>query len=84
MTVMTIEDSVSAFVEETLLSDAEGTTDLESSTDLVAIGVLDSINVLQLVEFLEEGYDIMLEPEDLPRLISVEKIAEVVREKMDD
>lgn len=81
MTVTAIEGSVGVFVEETFLSNGE-VTDLEPSTDLVACGVLDSINVLQLVEFLEEGYDIMLEPEDLPRLTSVENIAVVVREKI--
>jgi acyl carrier protein len=80
MTVATIEASIEAFVEETFLTTREN-TGLEPNTDLVATGVLDSINVLQLVEFLEEGYDILLEPEDLPRLTSVENIARVVREK---
>mgnify|MGYP002623183262 CR=1 FL=1 len=81
MTVTTIEGSVGSFVEEAFLA-GEETSDLEDSTDLVAIGVVDSINVLQLVEFLEETYDILLEPEDLPRLTSVKNIAQVVRDKM--
>jgi acyl carrier protein len=78
MTV-TIETSVEDFVRETFL--ASGDPDISRSTDLVASGVLNSINVLQLVEFMEEGYDIVLEPEDLHRMTSVEHIARVVRDK---
>lgn len=74
-----IETAVSQFLLDTFFPDQEA--DLANNTDLVETGVLDSVSVLQLVDFMEEGYDLMIEPEDLFRLTSVDNIATVIREK---
>jgi len=77
----TIELSVREFVLKTFwLGDPDG-ADLTDSSQLVDLGVVDSMNVLKLVDFLEEEFDFMLDPEDLFRLMSIAEIAEVVREK---
>ena len=74
-----IEAAVHQFLLDTFFPDQEA--DLSNDTDLVETGVLDSVSVLQLVDFMEEGYDLMIEPEDLFRLTSVDNIALVIREK---
>lgn len=74
-----IETAVHQFLLDTFFPDQEA--DLANDTDLVETGVLDSVSVLQLVDFMEEGYDMMIEPEDLFRLTSVDNIALVIREK---
>lgn len=79
-TTTTIEDHVKEFILETYMPDASP-DQLTESTHLVEAGIIDSIRVLSLVEFMEEEYDIMIEPQDLFRLISVTAIAEVIREK---
>jgi len=74
-----IESAVSEFLLATFFPDQKA--ELANDTDLVETGVLDSVSVLQLVDFMEEGYDLMIEPEDLFRLTSVDHIATVIREK---
>jgi acyl carrier protein len=74
-----IETAVNEFLLATFFPDQNA--ELANDTDLVDTGVLDSVSVLQLVDFMEEGYDLMIEPEDLFRLTSVDNIATVIREK---
>jgi acyl carrier protein len=76
----TIEDSVRDFIRETFWSGAT-TEELTDTSLLVDVGVLDSMNVLQLVDFIEEEFDFMLEPDELFRLTSVAGIAELIRER---
>lgn len=56
---------------------------LFESMDSEGIG-LDSIDVLELVVLLQEKYGIMVEDEDMSKLVSVTKIAEYVAEKKKD
>ncbi len=79
-TVSSLETQVRDFIITTYLPDADP-TDLSNDTHLVESGIIDSIRVLSLVEFMEEEYDLMIEPQDLFRLISVHEIARVIREK---
>lgn len=72
--------SVRAFILEAFLF-GEDSDELTSDTHLVEQGVVNSINVLQLVEFMEETYDIMLEPQELHELISISNIANVIATK---
>lgn len=74
-----IESAVNQFLLDTFFPGKNA--ELANDTDLVETGVLDSVSVLQLVDFMEEGYDLMIEPEDLFRLTSVDNIATVIREK---
>lgn len=73
-----IETAVHGFIARELLEDE---TDLESSTELVRTGIVDSINVLRLVDFLEEDYDVELEPTDIKEFTTISKIARIVAEK---
>lgn len=58
--------------------------ELTDTTDLVDGGIIDSMKVLRLVEFMEGTYDIMLEPDDLFQLTSIANIASVIRIKLDE
>ena len=75
--IVEIQSEVRDFVVDAFLY-GEDDPEILSDTNLVERGVVDSINVLQLVEFMEESYDIMLEPEDLFQLISIANIAELI------
>lgn len=55
-------------------------TPLFEAMDSEGVG-LDSIDVLELVVLLQEKYGIMVEDEDMSRLVSVTKIAEYVAEQ---
>ncbi len=76
----TIESSVHDFLIEAFF-DGDNAAGLTHDLHLVENAILDSINVLRLVEFMEEEFDIMLEPEELHRLITVNEIAAVIRDK---
>jgi acyl carrier protein len=75
----TIELRVREFVVKTFVLDDADEADLTETTDLVELGLLDSMNVLQLVDFIEETFDFMLDPEDLFRLTTLAGIVELIR-----
>ena len=75
--ITAIESSVRGFVTGELVKGKEA-SELKDDTDLVKTGLVDSINVLGLVSFLEEEYDIELEPSDVQQLRSIAEIARVV------
>jgi len=77
----TIDRRVDAFVRATYLQN-DPDAGLTESTHLVESGVIDSIRVLSLVEFMEEEFDIEIEPQDLFRLNSISEIASGIREKL--
>ena len=78
-----IDDQVREFVIETFVfSDADRAV-LTDTSDLVDLGLLDSMNVLQLVDFIEETFDFMLDPEDLFLLTTLNGIAVLIRERLD-
>jgi len=76
-----IDQRVDAFVRNTYLDD-DPDVELTGRTHLVESGIIDSIRVLSLVEFMEEEYEIEIEPQDLFRLISISEIALVIKEKL--
>ena len=76
-----IEDSVRGYVTGELVKGKEA-AELADDTDLVRTGLVDSINVLGLVSFVEERYDIELEPGDVQRMRSISEIARVVADKL--
>ena len=78
-----IDDQVREFVIDTFVFTDADKVELTDTTDLVELGVLDSMNVLQLVDFIEEQFDIMLDPEDLFLLTTLAGIVAVIREKAD-
>ncbi len=53
---------------------------LSDDLDLIASGVIDSLGVLKLVAFIENTYDITLEPEEIDpeNLKSIEAVSKLV------
>jgi len=72
-----IQSAVRDFILEEFLS-GEEPAKLTNDYHLVDNGGLDSMNVLRLVDFLEEEYDIELEPTDIRQMTSVSNIVRVV------
>lgn len=75
-----IEGAVRQFILHEILG-GKAAGELTDTTELVERGVVDSINVLGLVDFIEESYDIMLEPNEVQQFTSIVNIARVVRAK---
>ncbi len=75
-----IEAAIRNYLVEAFVLGQEGEP-ITDSTHLVEAGIVDSINVLRLVEFIEESYDILLEPQELHELVSIANIAQLVRRK---
>jgi acyl carrier protein len=55
---------------------------LTNSDHLVELGILDSINVIRLVDFLEETYGIELVPDDLFEMTTITNISRIVQRKV--
>lgn len=56
--------------------------DLTDSDHLVERGILDSLNVIGLVDHLEEAYGIEFVPDDLFKMTTVTNVAGVVLQKL--
>ena len=54
--------------------------EFESSEDFIADGLLDSLQVMEMVEAIEEAFDIEISGRDIvpENFVSVEKIAELI------
>jgi acyl carrier protein len=76
----TLEARVRALIVAEMLQGDDSAT-LTSTTELVESGIVDSINVLKLVDFIEETYDLLLEPEDIRRFTTIAGIVRVVAAK---
>lgn len=72
-----LESAVRSLIVAEMLQ-GEDSAELTSGTELVESGIVDSINVLKLVDFLEEGYEIELEPEDIREFTTIAKIVRIV------
>ena len=73
-----LETAVRNFIVETLSPVEE----ITRTTPLVQDGIVDSLNVLKLVEFVEDTYDIELEASDVQQFTTVENIARVIEDKI--
>jgi acyl carrier protein len=76
-----IAGAVRAFIAATYLPD-EDPARLTDETELVQTGIIDSIRVLHLVGFVEDQYDLELEPQDIQQFTTVGNIARVIRAKI--
>lgn len=76
-----VDDLVREFLIETFVFTEADRAGLTETTDLVELGILDSMNVLQLVDYIEEQFDIMLDPEDLFLLTTLDGIVAIIRDK---
>lgn len=76
----TIESKVRNFVvQEFLDGDSE---DLTDTLDLLQIRVFDSINIMRLVDFLEETFEISIKPDDITEMICLANIYRIVHTKL--
>jgi acyl carrier protein len=82
MTVAHIRETIRSFILKNFLP-GEPPETLTDSTQLITSGVMTSIAMLELVDFLEEEFAFTLEPEDIhvARMNSIELLAELVAEK---
>ena len=76
-----LETAVRTVIVNDILG-GKGAETLTNTTELVESGIVDSINVLKLVDFIEEQYDIELEPEDIGEFTTISKIVGVVEAKV--
>lgn len=77
-----IRQAIRAYIAKTFL-DERSAAELTDSTPLITGGVLDSINTLKLVLFLEERFAIDVEAHEvgIDHLDSVQKIEQLIRSK---
>jgi len=73
--------TIREFVREAFLY-GEARPEVTDAAELVKTGIIDSINVLRLVDFVEETYEIELEPADITRFTSIVDITAVIEEKL--
>jgi acyl carrier protein len=80
-----IQTILRSYIADTFL-DEESASELTNSTPLITGGILDSINTLKLVLFLEERFKIDVEAHEvgIDHLDSVEKIGRLVYSKKAD
>lgn len=79
-----IQDVVRKFVLEQLLP-GEDAENLLPDTELVSTGVLDSICVLKLITFIEDEFQVAVEPSeaDVDHLDTLNRIVALVAGKID-
>jgi len=72
------KDDIRAYIASEFLADDDG--ELDDDLDLVESGIMDSLGLLRLVAFLEEGAGITVEADELDqeRFRSVNAIAGLV------
>jgi acyl carrier protein len=77
-------DPIRAFIFENFLFDADE-SDLDNDDSFLEKGIIDSTGVLELVEWLEDEFDIQIEDEELipENLDSVNLLAAFVKKKVE-
>jgi acyl carrier protein len=80
---MEIKTEVRKYVIENYFSDTPG-AHLEDSTPLVTSGIIDSIGMIGLVDFIEGRFGIEFMPREIGvhNLDTVDQIEELIRKKM--
>lgn len=78
-----IADEIAAFVLRTKAPQGYDQNNLPRDQSLIELGILDSFGVIELVEFLEENWEIHIQDEDITRerMGSINKMAQLVAEK---
>jgi len=75
-----LEARIRALIVEEMLQGCDD-AELTSATNLVLAGIVDSINVLRLVDFVEVEYVMELMPADIRQFTTIANIARIVGEK---
>ena len=50
---------------ETLLAGSNPSLTIEADTDLIAGGLLDSLNIVRMIQFIETRFDIQIDDDDI-------------------
>ena len=81
--VTTLPQTIKTFILEQFLPD-EDPEELTDATDLVGGGIMDSLATLKLVSFLEESYNISIDPRDMnmENLRTIDSISTLVESKL--
>ncbi len=76
--------SIKQFIIEEFIPDSHS-EDIPNDLDLLQSGILDSLAVLRLVAFIEDNFDIALEPDEIDpeNLNSINAIDALIKEKSD-
>ena len=79
---MEISDSVRKFLTEEVPL-LQNSSDIDVNASLIASGVLDSIDVIKLISFLEQSFDIAIEAGDVQagHLETISSIEKFVRSR---
>lgn len=79
-----IENKVRQFIAENFILDGDA-AELSGAVSLTQVGVLDSMGVLELVMFIEEGFGVTVPDEDTvpENLDSVDSIVGYVARRLD-
>jgi len=79
---MSIAEQIKDFIISEFVPDGE-TTEIADDLDLIQTGVLDSLAVLKTVAFIENEFDVALEPEeiDTDNFNTVNEIAALITQK---
>lgn len=79
---MSLQEEIRSFIVDNFLFGDAG--NLNNDSSFIREGIVDSTGILQLVEFIQEQYRVVVEDEDLipENLDSVSKVATFVENKM--
>lgn len=79
---MSNSQSIKQFIIEEFIPDSHS-DDIPNDLDLLQSGILDSLAVLRLVAFIEDNFDIALEPDEIDpeNLNSINAIDALIKEK---
>ncbi|MEL6669090.1 MAG: acyl carrier protein [Bacteroidota bacterium] len=71
------------FIQEEIIADSEG-MDISEDEDLLSGGLVSSMDIFRLIEFLEKEYEIKVEPTDMTidNFISVEAMENFIKQKL--
>ncbi len=75
--------SLKKFIIDEFIPDGH-TAEISDDLDLIQSGILDSLAILKIVAFIENHYDISLEPEEIDpeNLKTINAIAAMISEKV--
>ncbi|MFS4481482.1 acyl carrier protein [Hyunsoonleella sp. 2307UL5-6] len=68
---------------EQVLTNEDIEDGLETTDDLLGSGILDSIGMMKLITFIEESFDIKVDPEDMviENFMTVENVVDFIKTK---
>jgi acyl carrier protein len=81
---MDIKQILHEYIHSNFLK-GEQPRDLQYDTPLLSTGIIDSIGVLGLINFIESSFSIEFQPRELDRdrLETIERIFEAIKKKLD-